>query len=796
MAEQPINLDLESSLFLSDREVLTEAGRGRRFAEGGRNPIYYSPDQPASTSSSLIPKLEDDIEDLYSASPPRYCDEEPSNSEALPVRSAPVRSADKRRFASDDNDDDDPNDDGPDEPAIKRHKLHQHDTERHHGFEGDPDFGIKPVRHAPSSVLEYEHIPLIMEQWSDATELLKQYRLTHCQIRLLDLAPSSDPTSKIRCTLRHVYIDENPVYKAVSYVWGDPNETLPISVDGRKYQVTINCHAVLQRLRLEKEPVCLWIDSICINQRDLGEKSFQIVLMRDIYSQAEEVFVWLGKPECWREPNDEAEEVNAITLVKDLSRSPEVFDNPEAFTKVATEGNAAARWKALAKTLQHPWFHRLWVHQEIVVAKRARVLGLSYCIGWEFITVAALAIEQHVKYWDPLAESVDNNEAWSSSLKTLISQAGHMNVLRRCWPQWFYDRDKKEIAKVSLLQLLQNTRHYQCINPLDKCFAIFGLVSTTHLDSFMLHPDYGLRVTELYTYLAWFIIRGTGSLEILCLAGLGNSNPAAEPKLPSWVVDWREDGIKQPSRLDYSIYDAGTCNYSPAVSFNVHELTLKLSGQRIGTIKFIQKEDGGDFWRSSGLSKWRELFPTRRDYPAACSPTEAWIRTITCDIGYDDGQERRMSDGIVAQIQTLLNIDKLACEEIEKAFPKTDPEVDDADWQAAVMKVGADFVRIASRATSSRAFFISGQGYMGIGPLDARKGDKICLFPGCRVPLLVRSETHVKIEELDDSNGGVGIDSIEESVKHFVVGECFVWGLMNKGAIAPYETGLEEFTLC
>ena len=104
----------------------------------------------------------------------------------------------------------------------------------------------------------------------------------------------------------------------------------------------------------------------------------------------------------------------------------------------------------------------------------------------------------------------------------------------------------------------------------------------------MLHPDYSLKVNELYTYLTWFIIRGTGSPEILCLAGLGNSNEAVDPKVPSWVVDWRKDGIKQPSRLDYGIYDAGVLDISPNLSFNINGLTLRISGQPAGVVKVVE----------------------------------------------------------------------------------------------------------------------------------------------------------------------------------------------------------------
>jgi hypothetical protein len=38
----------------------------------------------------------------------------------------------------------------------------------------------------------------------------------------------------------------------------------------------------------------LWADGICINQQDVREKTLQVQLMREIYSAAIEVLIWLG----------------------------------------------------------------------------------------------------------------------------------------------------------------------------------------------------------------------------------------------------------------------------------------------------------------------------------------------------------------------------------------------------------------------------------------------------------------------------------------------------------------------
>ena len=51
---------------------------------------------------------------------------------------------------------------------------------------------------------------------------------TFRSIRLLELQPSSDVSSDICCKIYQVVLDDEIKYKASSYVWGDPNITLPI----------------------------------------------------------------------------------------------------------------------------------------------------------------------------------------------------------------------------------------------------------------------------------------------------------------------------------------------------------------------------------------------------------------------------------------------------------------------------------------------------------------------------------------------------------------------------------------
>jgi hypothetical protein len=59
-------------------------------------------------------------------------------------------------------------------------------------------------------------------------------------------------------------------------------------------RVTTNLYDALMAIRPSKEPIIIWIDFLCINQSDTGEKCWQVALMGNIYRQAQKVIAWLG----------------------------------------------------------------------------------------------------------------------------------------------------------------------------------------------------------------------------------------------------------------------------------------------------------------------------------------------------------------------------------------------------------------------------------------------------------------------------------------------------------------------
>lgn len=58
--------------------------------------------------------------------------------------------------------------------------------------------------------------------------------------------------------------------------------------------ITANCEQVLRQLRRKDHERALWVDSICINQESIEERSVQINLMGDVNELAERTLIWLG----------------------------------------------------------------------------------------------------------------------------------------------------------------------------------------------------------------------------------------------------------------------------------------------------------------------------------------------------------------------------------------------------------------------------------------------------------------------------------------------------------------------
>jgi len=161
-------------------------------------------------------------------------------------------------------------------------------------------------------------------------------------IRLLRLIPNKNETAIIKCQLFNYSLEpDSHQYDALSYVWGNPNETLPLFIDEHVLHITVNLHAALLRLRDHSLERIIWVDAVCIDQANKEEKEHQIQSMVRIYGQANRVIVWLGKAE-----NDSN---RALESIRSVAEDESV--------------NVSNSQKAVLALLRRPWFKRIWVRK-------------------------------------------------------------------------------------------------------------------------------------------------------------------------------------------------------------------------------------------------------------------------------------------------------------------------------------------------------------------------------------------------------------------------------------------------
>ncbi|KAK1760092.1 heterokaryon incompatibility protein-domain-containing protein [Echria macrotheca] len=118
-------------------------------------------------------------------------------------------------------------------------------------------------------------------------------------IRLLRILACPDRAAPIRCQLFDYALiaSDRPshLYEALSYAWGSPETTHSLFIDDRVLPITANLHAALMHLRDPHLDRVLWADAVCVNQKDLAERSRQVQFMPVVYSCASRVIVWLGE---------------------------------------------------------------------------------------------------------------------------------------------------------------------------------------------------------------------------------------------------------------------------------------------------------------------------------------------------------------------------------------------------------------------------------------------------------------------------------------------------------------------
>lgn len=273
------------------------------------------------------------------------------------------------------------------------------------------------------------------------------------EIRLLRVQPGSG-SDNIKCTLHSSQLNHELKYEALSYMWGPSHCLQSVEVNGQACAVRENLWQALKHLRSRHEERMLWIDALCINQDDDLERNHQVAQMGAIYRQAENVCVWLGKANTSsRVAFNFLELLSSKKWMKILEKK-----------RIPKTGFRHC-WTALNRLLQRPYWGRLWVIQEIVLASRIDVYCGDDVIDWESLSTVLILIASF------------RGEDWRPIHREFGVSIGNSVAARLCRQRMSQVGQKVNDTGItdSLFLILYKYRDANCMESRDKIFGLHSL---------------------------------------------------------------------------------------------------------------------------------------------------------------------------------------------------------------------------------------------------------------------------------------------------------------------------------
>jgi hypothetical protein len=576
----------------------------------------------------------------------------------------------------------------------------------------------------------------IYRLWSSSKFEYSPLNPTRNEIRLLRLLPDSDIRS-IKCTIFHAALDGHPQYGALSYEWGSRKHQKSIFIDGHKVSVTKNLKAALTYLRSGNMMRILWIDALCINQKDIAERNEQVSKMAKIYESAQKVIIWLGK--------EHHRSSLALSCIRRTNQ-----DMLEGYEPIVQPREIAAILSLAFRT----YWSRAWIVQEVFFAGEAVV-----CCGNEF-----LDFRQIRSFFSDFLRK----EPWPFIAGYDMVSLNH--VLASCASMLLL------LTSASLKPdvLLEQLGYCKATDPKDHVYAFIGLIPQIQMPSFV---DYSLSVQEVYKRTTALLFQAKGIDIILHAAGRTENKYS----LPSWVPDFSSGNHGLIPRRNFDGYIPYSAAKDSEAEFSMRDSTVTCKGLVIGELRKLGSPGPSQPPISSvhknfveTFYRWQEFlqfeFGDEDDFQDAfvrlmTNNRNSWdmlcrdANVVQEEIVLEKPRNRFFIGAHMAVGQMVLP-DYPVPQHLKK-YATQEPEMN-----RAIFVLGETDVYMAASSMCYRRLFITDQGNIGLAIPHIAVGDQICVLLGCSCPVILRPRaegfTLVSSAVIDGLMDGEAMDGLAE----------------------------------
>ena len=545
------------------------------------------------------------------------------------------------------------------------------------------------------------------------------------EIRLLEIilerTTSIQDHQRLECRLSVHTLDDQLSYTALSYVWGDPDDTRPITIHGHEVQVTKNLAEALYQLRSDQTGP-LWVDALCINQDNEDEKNHQVHRMSKIYRSATDVIAWLSPDE--RITQRTFEMIRELADMADSLQLPHfgdirpqyLIDNKEVTKTMCTRLLHESRFQEgdlglVLSLIENTYWTRVWTIQEVCLARSATLRCGANTIQWSDVLEASKIPE----WLDVLVSNIYNHTVDEGFQEKVDSLYKPFEFVYFRQPPAFYishyfNREGFSLGYL-MIQTLQETK-LECLDPRDRIYALLGLLKEEDRAKFPV--DYAKPYTELFIQATLSLLpTGYGS-DALLYAGLAYRNEGVEEDLPSWVVDWRCTRLRAEELFKF--YDKtkpGTPSWEP---IGTREIAVRAAvGAEIKQVVSSSNSLRDIVAFFNTVQRDHRLLREKRhgsaDYSLEAMTWRTWIYSFT---------HHSLED------------------EICKTFERSMQSSDSGSYPSAEELQKLETWGKQRRIDAPRNLFITTEGSIGSGPPCTQPGDVIHAFEGVDVPLLLR----------------------------------------------------------
>jgi hypothetical protein len=620
---------------------------------------------------------------------------------------------------------------------------------------------ISNPRIVPDS-LSYEHSPppAATGRRLDLNTGYKYKPLRGDQFRLLSaLGAGAFPL----CEIKEHAFGNAPTYTAISYAWGKEVTTRAMFCNGESFAVSAHVLEALNNLcwiRPGDQTLNYWIDAICIDQHNAAEKAAQVNKMREIYCNAERVLVWLGPAD---DDSDLAiDNILAATMYA-RAKTAERYFMPSAEDMLARYPEPDPRvLPAIGRLFARQWFHRVWVIQEVLLARSILLVCGNRLIEWSTMIHLSDALSLSRL---PLHRAHDGAET-RFRITHGLSGLNQLNTLRSNGPV------VNGLTSYQFTELLDRVRIKEVTHPVDRVWGILGVAPPAVRSAampFVDYSDHALR--DYHTAYLNFVKVFLPTDQYLTLLSKAQSK-TRPPGLPAWCPNFNARNQNGKIQFDNRKYhagfehDDGSPVQPPCISFPVHTNILKILGFRIDIVDKIikpKKLTARDNIHQVHAKRrvWEEdcYKLAKKVYKQSSGVPDAHWRTLVAD--HLGTSPNRCAPDV---LETYLHFRRFLQGPVAQ-----DPELASLpDVKKGRFKLYHDSVI----AGTMYNYFSTKDGRIGLGPCSMEPGDAVYIFYGAKAPHIVRFKSSRLLYKKAKQSPGQ------------LVGDAYVHGLMYGEALS------------